>query len=69
MNKEYQAIIHRKVFGMNLKAHKESLEAEMARLEGYLKRLDKPHIFIDTKDTTERVSKKNLQAYKSSIKL
>lgn len=54
---------------MNLKAHKETLEEEMARLETYIKRLDKPHIFIDTKDTTERVSKKNLQAYKSSIKL
>ena len=69
LNSEYQTMIHRKQFGYSMLKKKESLEADMGRLEGYLKKLDKPVILVDTKDTPERSPAKNAQNYKTSIKL
>lgn len=69
LNHDYQTLIHRKDFRGNLKKRKEDLEDELNKVEGYIKRLDKQTIFIKTTDTEEKVPKKNLRAYKSSIRL
>lgn len=52
-----------------MKKHKEDLEEELNKIEGYIKRLDKQKIFIKTTETEEKLPTKNLRAYKSSIKL
>lgn len=52
-----------------MKKRKETLEDELGVVEAYIKRLDRPMIFIKTTDVEEKVPKKNLRAYKSSIKL
>lgn len=69
LNHEYQTLIHRKNFRGNMKKHKEDLEEELNKIEGYIKRLDKQKIFIKTTETEEKLPTKNLRAYKSSIKL
>lgn len=69
LNKEYQTLIHRKQFGYGMQKRKEQLEVEIDKLEGYLKRLDKPVILVDTRDTEEKPVPKNLKFYRSSIKL
>lgn len=69
LNKEYQTLIHRKEFGYGLKKRKEKLEGELAKLEGYLKRLGKQVIFIDTHDVNEKPISKKAEFYRSSIKL
>ena len=69
MNHDYQTLIHRKNFKGNMKMKKEVLEEDLATIENYIKRLDKQMIYIKTNDTEERIPKKNLRAYKSSIRL
>lgn len=69
LNHEYQTLIHRKDFRGNMKKRKEVLEEDLNTVENYIKRLDKQLIYIKTADTEERVPKKNLRAYKSSIRL
>jgi peptidoglycan hydrolase CwlO-like protein len=69
LNHDYQTLIHRKDFRGTLKKRKEELEEELNKVEGYIKRLDKQTIFINTKDNEEKLPTKNLRAYKSSIKL
>ena len=52
-----------------MKKKKEDLEEEINKVEGYLKRLEKPMIYINTQMTEDKPVTKNLRAYKSSIKL
>lgn len=52
-----------------MKKRKEFLESEIDKLEGYLKRLDKSVILINTHDTEEKPAPKNAKFYRSSIKL
>lgn len=69
LNHEYQTLNHRKDFRGNMKKKKEVLEEDLATVENYIKRLDKQMIYIKTNDTEEHIPKKNLRAYKSSIRL
>ena len=62
-------MIHRKQFGLSMKKKKESLEEDMNRIETYIKKLDKPIIVIDTKNTADKPKLKNANNYKTTIKI
>jgi hypothetical protein len=50
LNRQYQLLIHHNKFEESLRRKKEGIEKEIIKVEGYLKRLDKPLIFINTKE-------------------
>jgi hypothetical protein len=50
LNRQYQLLIHHNKFEESLRRKKEGIEKEIIKVEGYMKRLEKPLIFIDTKE-------------------